>query len=483
MSCQSLPPPIPFSSNHRKSVEFYKDLLSSRKLAFRSAAARLFAREPWRHWGLSFYERAATDCAQHFQRHAAVERVWIVGGSVNRCRPGISDLDFVVFLRDGLSAGEEIETTQRLRHGYRALKRRWRVLGEVHLTSPRRWKTLLRSGPAPILWSSPYRELDGARWSEIRDLPRGIVGPHGRFALSQAHYTRACLSLARLLRGSHVSFERAQFQKELAKCLALANDEPVRLLHDGCEAALLREAFLSLDRLAREATKTPVSRGPDLTFERWKEPPAPALEAASEHLRGTFNRLLERADEALPMEFPLHFQLSVPVPSTFARYEEALARLAARIPGFFLLSEAMGKCLSEGWAWEKPLQSLPSLQASFDLDPAEGNRRLKLLARGFWERLVFHGSSLMEFALYDAPATRNTVLKHLCWETLFLVTGKVSDDGSALASEARSAVPHVARLWESLERGRLPWREDQYAESAWRLRQEIDSALKDWSLP
>lgn len=100
------------------------------------------------------YRRVSALCEARLRKVPGIAEVRRVGGSVSRCAPGLSDLDFAVTLDD---RAPPLESLLAARRAYRSLRRRWLIPGECLAATPSlaRVAEALAPSVATTAWGEP----------------------------------------------------------------------------------------------------------------------------------------------------------------------------------------------------------------------------------------------------------------------------------------------------------------------------------------
>jgi hypothetical protein len=300
--------------------------------------------------GKSYYERVSSLTARAFSAVESVQSIRIFGGSVDRCVPGVSDLDLLLFIDEDSFSASTVSTLSGI---YKSLKRRYPILGEVHLTSAKIWDSFTQTSPAELLWLSQQRIWTKGTWVPALASFTESVTSESRLALCLNHYFRA-LRWAKPRAGNSRSIARAHFLREVSKSIDLSAGEKVRLRSGIPPARLLTEAFLAHHRIDFGEGNERSSH-----FEEVEFGDDPGMRFTHELVEREWRRVIRKTDLAkFPLELgsiphtwiwkgDLKEEELTPFFETYLRVVSNLEKTEAPVP----LSALSHDTYLSGWAW------------------------------------------------------------------------------------------------------------------------------------
>lgn len=145
-------------------------------LALRTKAYALSHYQPFRLASHKYYQLGEWYCSSTLQQFPGIVQVVLRGGIKQRCLPGISDLDYTVFVEPShLSAS----FLRRFQKQYLKLKTLFPILGEVFVTSEKNWNLFAKTSPALITPFLPSTQMKPA------------LSALERFELSHCYFLKA----------------------------------------------------------------------------------------------------------------------------------------------------------------------------------------------------------------------------------------------------------------------------------------------------
>lgn len=169
------------------------------------------------------------------------------GGYLEKCDPGISDLDFSLEVEKDTNVFEFISLYRK----YRRLKSIFRIPGEMNVTTQSYWETMVRLAPASVFLHEGRRRYSQGHWIADTAFQGHRVRKKSRLTFSANYYALGWNSLL-LSRWNPGSFYWISSQKYFKKCLKFSS---LSTLPSGFRDAeeLIALAFFALQTLAEES--------------------------------------------------------------------------------------------------------------------------------------------------------------------------------------------------------------------------------------
>lgn len=131
----------------------------------RYIGAAIFSLPGFSTLGKKLYELVAVKVGKNLSKSPIVREIQWRGGAVTNLVPGISDLDFSIYIDTLLNKPEE--ELSALAEQYRAVRDLYLIPGEVLLFDTLLAEVIRRYPPGAFVRSSPYRAFNKGTWSEI----------------------------------------------------------------------------------------------------------------------------------------------------------------------------------------------------------------------------------------------------------------------------------------------------------------------------
>lgn len=384
-------------------------------IALRSLIYRSFRREPLHTLGISYYTYWSKKLGLKLQAHFPQADILWTGGAIERCVPGVSDLDFVV-----LAEEEDWDETVLSSLKKEIKPQPYLPLGEIHLVSPKLWKLFWQSPPAAALWFSSQRVLSDDKWVRLLKNENRLPRTASRVAIALHHYCRAVDYLSKAT-GSEKLFYRAGFIREITKTLAYAKGEGVNRLQKGSEELLLSQGFLALRAAAFQALGE--LKASTKKFSRRGDP---ALRFATEMLHRRLERglrsypSLNLRSGSVPRLFAWAYQ-GTGLVSTFEKYVEYVKAHEASPEGYaYLVSPEVYEICLLGWNWGSLEDSVRFLPVDREEDEEwlslfEAQLELRAKERALLELVTLPGN-----LLFQLPEEKMTKLEAFSESLRFL---------------------------------------------------------------
>ena len=368
------------------------------------------------------YESATRLCLNLLARVTGVESVSLRGGILERCVPGVSDLDLTIRLGCGPALPDRRRTLLALRRRYAALKTLLWVPGEVIAGDASDFATAA-SAPTAL--------------ARALGFPGGDSPAASRFSLVTTHYLRAIARLAGAADGAS-GLAIAVFRKEMGKALGHASGDSREDVGDAAAAPLLERAYHALDDLAGRAaaearpapdfalaTATPWA-GEDPVAAAWAERLARAWPRLSLH-PSTVPRVI------VVMGDP-------PTSGCFAQICQWTAR--SPVPPPILFSARAYAAFLALWGWGASGANAAPLRHWLDGNPRDRETCRDLARLGLAERTRLRAVTLPGKAVFEPAATLGAYLRNACGDAIELVGNP-------------AALPRMAALWAADEPPRI----------------------------
>jgi hypothetical protein len=385
--------------------------------------------KPLRVTGQCIYHHVSLRIAKDFAKRSGVDEVRLVGGAIDRCLPGASDLDFVVISKD------RAQPLAQLREAYVQWKRRAPFLGEVTIASRGEWELYLQRAPSALLERTRYRVFQGSRWSEIKTLSFSVSDPRRQFAQSFLHYYWAHRYLEQSKVWNTRPLYKNFFRKELRKAIALGGSEKRA---SGSDELLQATAYEQFETLAQLIRRTPLSpQAPPLqchavsenSKERW----------LSEVKRAGLERRWAGGGLVQSTSVPFVYSLLTTDEKAFRKlfHRDSIAKHRPELPCLFL-SQDSARVLASGWGVLNPLSNL-----SWNSDPASVAPDIFF---SLVDRLALY-QWLLKGRIWCLPPRR--------WQASLLASGisalavglrYLTDDLGELRKKAKRQFPAVSRM-------------------------------------
>lgn len=156
----------------------------------------------------------------------SVDSVYLRGGYVAKFVPGISDIDFVVSLKDSYGVGDSVKEASKLRTRYRKLRAAFPMLGEMIILTDRLWQLFSsRENPSFFLFES-VRKFERGEWKKTELLPSHTLSKNVRFSAGIHHFFRAAQYSEERKKTLWRSYYEARVRRELEKASRYLEIEP-----------------------------------------------------------------------------------------------------------------------------------------------------------------------------------------------------------------------------------------------------------------
>lgn len=195
--------------------------------------------------GSSYYRWAALKIARAFYHFHDVHSIYLIGGGLTRCVPGISDLDFIVVVEP---AYEEAFLRQ-FRQILKRQRRLYPVLGEVHVMRPDAWTKFKNSQNAYSEWFIGRHRFLEDEWKPEKVSFKATPSLETRLALSLLHYWKAHGYLVRS-KEEYPEYFQSHFQREISKAIDFSIGTSLKIRRDLPFEALIQNAIQRIEKSA-----------------------------------------------------------------------------------------------------------------------------------------------------------------------------------------------------------------------------------------
>ncbi len=424
-------------------------------LWIREAVSKICRKYPFRLLGQYFYTFVARHCAKSLSTLPYSESLFLRGKEPSASNPGISDLDFWLFI----SESELINTSslRNLRSHFRKLRSCFLLPGKLEVTSTDAWELARRIAPASFLQDLPLRRFTESGWHKESISPARPIRLLSRFNKSTFDYFNALPHFAQAATKRNYYYHSTIFSKYLHKSVDYARADELLTHSPKSLPALLAEAFCTLHELAESALKERTA-APSVNFtirhsvasDERKENQADNLQHTLKSrgfdvLSVTPNILIWDCYERDKTEdlFTTLFEFFLSSEGKIANQEFSSSPVQ-------FLSSRMLECLWNSAQAGPLLEDLPKLPNSLRLNqdsrnPIESNIFLYLL-----DRLVTRANHNLGVVVSYPSTTFIKPLLYQCLELLVVTTRQVTNDLNLLCELSSNKVPATVKCFRRL---------------------------------
>lgn len=375
-------------------------------IGLRQFAYRIGGYSPFEQCFRAFYSSTERRVAKRLLEVPSVSAVALRGSAVDRCAPVLSDLDFILSLREPLTVSQVLE----LRRRYRGITRRLFLPGEVLAVVPRLAALFDRYLPALGMACEPRRIY---RLGKIEVVGReSSFSSVSRFGFGLYQMAKGVSSLLSSKHSQTSGFMQARAFRDLEK---MFQSTATLLPQKRSLAVWLAAATRSLDALAKEGglRVTPLVSPLDLKIEgEWEVPLWIEHERASQFT----TRFPQFEVDPTPFTGSVVLDDGVDLESFWTAWLESCFETA--LPIRMVLTRAMFQRQLEGWwHWEADFNwILMANRETYGIDILQDRDFQSVIFASTFHRVLMRLGVLAGLWFYESFEVCRNYAKRLCRE-------------------------------------------------------------------
>ncbi len=408
-------------------------------LALREKIFLICKRKPFRYLARCCYSLIALIVAYKLRRFSNSAEVYLRGKEASKSTPGLSDLDFWIFLPELIL--KEPQRLLELRVLFRKLNKRFVLPVKLEVTGREGWSLLENLSPASFLQDTPLIKFSASGWHK-QEIIVPPVRALSRFNLCFFEYKSAQLCLRELAECR--AYRTAVFAKHVKKLIEFA--DLGFEFREGSISELNAHALIVLDQLAATAID---------------DVPGPEMQAdSSEYFREAGFSV--RAD---PLSDTLVWEVDQPDLKSAERIFSVFEK--APVSEKFLVTRRIWRCLWRGMAIGPILENIDNMPAGFLGDEERSDIYLQTRDR-LVTRINHNLGVLVSYNQREFLAP----LLYQSFETLIIHTGQITKDLAFLCAIAEKDCPLTVKWVRRLTSDEIPSDLNEWAEAFIEVRSE-----------